>query len=112
MSIRIVFVALFSAALLSSCSSETPSDVRTEVSRPLKEAVYLSYQLSPDKSAIRAKLNQAASVPNLNSDEQNKIRTVVAIVRSRVQNAAGGPAGNDISAPPDYSQYRVNTGFR
>ena len=96
MSTRIVFVALFSAALLSSCSSETPSDVRTEVSRPLNEAVKLSYQF-PDNPAIRAKLNQAASVPNLNKDEQDKIRKVKALLVSKLENRAGGPAGNDIS---------------
>jgi len=96
MSIRIVFVAQFSAALLSSCSSGAPSDVRTEVSRPLKEAVYLSYQF-PDNSAISAKLTQAASVPNLNKDEQDKIRKVKAFLISQKWNRAGGTAGNDIS---------------
>jgi hypothetical protein len=96
MSTRHIFAAIFSAALLSSCSSETPSDVRPEVAQPLKEAVYLSYQF-PGERAIRAKLNQAASVPNLNKDEQDKIRKVTAFLNSQVRNRAGGPAANDIS---------------
>ena len=96
MSIRIVFAALVSAALLSSCSSETPSDVRTEVSRPLNEAILLSYQF-PTSDTIEAKLNQTASVPNLNKDEQDKIRKVKAFLVSKLENRAGGPAANDIS---------------
>ena len=93
---RHIFAALVSAALLSSCSSETPSNVRTEVSRPLNEAVLLSYQF-PDNPTITAKLNQAASVPNLNKDEQDKIRNVKVFLVHKLQNRAGGPAANDVS---------------
>ena len=92
----LLFSALFSAALLSSCSSDTPSDVRTEVSRPLNEAVLLSYQ-SPENPTITAKLNQAVSVPNLNRDEQDQIRKVKVFLVHKLQNRAGGPAANDIS---------------
>jgi len=96
MNIRPIYIPLFSAALLSSCSSGTPSDVRPEVSRPLNEAVLLSYQ-SPENPTITAKLNQAASVANLNSDEQDKIRNVKAFLVHKLENRAGGPAANDIS---------------
>jgi hypothetical protein len=96
MSTRLVYAALVSAALLSSCSSQTPSDVRPEVSRPLSEAVTLSYQMGTNAGSM-AKLNQAASVPNLNKDERDKIRKVKSFVVSQEWNRAGGPAGNDIS---------------
>jgi len=96
MSTRLVIAALVSAALLSSCSSQTPSDVRPEVSRPLNEAVLLSSQMG-NKAGIMAKLNQAASVPNLNKDEQDKIRKIKSFVVSQEWNRAGGPAANDIS---------------
>lgn len=72
MSTRIVFVTLFSAAILSSCSS--PSEIRPEVAQPLNEARLLANGWTTDKVAIMAKLNQAASVPNLNSDERRQIR--------------------------------------
>jgi hypothetical protein len=81
MSIRIAFVALISAALLSSCSSS--SDVRPEVARPLDEARVLANGGS-DKAAIMAQLNQAASVPNLNKDERHQIRATGEYALARV----------------------------
>ena len=97
MSARIIFVTLFSAALLSSCSS--PSDIRPEVAQPLDEARLLANGWS-DRAAVIAKLNQAASVPNLNKDEQDKIRatTIYALAR----NGAGpipGPEDRDTTVP-------------
>lgn len=83
MSTRIVFGALFSAALLVSYSSAMAADVRPEVARPLDEARILANGWS-DKAAIMAKLDQAASVPNLNKDEQDKIRTTTIYALSRV----------------------------
>jgi hypothetical protein len=74
--------ALVSAALLSSCAP-LHSDIRPEVARPLKEAMHLSGYWRPNKAAIRAKLNQAASVPNLNGDEQKRIQTTAAIVLAK-----------------------------
>ena len=96
MSTRIVSVTLFSAALLSSCSSPVPADIRPEVARPLDEARLLANGWA-DRAVIMAKLNQAASVPNLNKDEQDKIRKVNAFVVSQEWNRAGGTAGNDVS---------------
>ena len=85
MSTRIVSVTLFSAALLSSCSSPMPADIRPEVARPLDDARLLANGWA-DRAAVRAKLNQAASVPNLNKDEQDKIRatTIYALARNGV----------------------------
>jgi hypothetical protein len=94
MSTRLVFAALFSAALLSSCSSETPSDIRPEVAQPLMEAAMLAHR--GDQTFIMVKLNQAASVPNLNKDEQDKIRKVTAFLDSKLRNQPGSPVGNDI----------------
>jgi hypothetical protein len=97
MSIRIVFVSLFSAALLSSCSSATPSDVRPEVAQPLKEVSHLVRAVRPDRAAIMAKLNQAESVPNLNSDERHQI--VLAKRDIRVLIGPGIPVGADSGEP-------------
>jgi hypothetical protein len=84
MRVQIVSITLFSA-LLSSCSSATPSDVRPEVAQPLDEARLLANGWA-DRAAVRAKLNQAASVHNLNKDEQDKIRatTIYALARNGV----------------------------
>jgi hypothetical protein len=84
MSTRLVYATLVSAVLLSSCASPTPTNVRPEVAQPLNEAVHLSGYWTPDKVAILAKFNQAASVPNLNSDEQNKVSNTRAIIVARV----------------------------
>jgi hypothetical protein len=101
MSIRIALVALISAALLSSCSSS--SDVRPEVARPLDEARVLANGGS-DKAAIMAKLNQAASVPNLNKDERHQIRAIGEYALARPVNryvatmplqSDAGPAGGN-----------------
>jgi hypothetical protein len=82
MSTRLVFVTLVSAALLASCAPLHP-DIRPEVAKPLNEAMHLSGYWTPNRDAIMAKLNQAASVPNLNSDEQNKIRATAAIALAK-----------------------------
>jgi hypothetical protein len=100
MSTRFVSLTLLSAALLGSCAPLRPG-IRPEVAQPLNEAVHLSGYWSPDGTAIMAKLNQAASVPNLNSDEQNKIRdttiaTLARIPRNAFWNVPGGQSG----APP------------
>jgi|KBSSwiStaDraftv2_1062776.scaffolds.fasta_scaffold3869898_1 hypothetical protein len=73
MSTRIVFISisLFSA-LLSSYSSAIAADIRPEVAQPLDQARVL-VNGGADKAAIVVKLNQAASVPNLNSDERHQI---------------------------------------
>jgi len=82
MSTRIVFISLFSA-LLSSYSSAIAADIRPEVAQPLDEARVLANGWSA-KAVVMAKLNQAASVPNLNKDEQDKVRatTIYALARS------------------------------
>jgi hypothetical protein len=82
MSTRIVSITLLSAVLLSSYP-----DVRPEVAQPLNEAMHLSGYWSPNKAAIMAKLNQAASMPNLTSDEQYKISAAAAIALAK------GPQG-------------------
>lgn len=112
MSTRVILVTLFSAVLLSLCSTPTPNDIRPEVAQPLNEALHLSGYWSPNKAAIVAKLNQASSVPNLNSDERSKIHDTATIVLAKVR----GPSRSDAemnrdSRPywdpqqrPDYSQ--------
>ena len=84
MSTRLVSVTLLSAALLSSCAPLHP-DIRPEVAQPLDEARLLANGWA-DRAAVRAKLHQAASVPNLNKDEQDKIRatTIYALARNGV----------------------------
>jgi hypothetical protein len=90
MSTRIVFATIFSAALLSSYSSAIAADVRPEVARALNEARVLANGWS-DKAAAMAKINQAASVPNLNKDEQDKIRatTIYALARQALPRPYG-----------------------
>ena len=106
MSTRFVFATLISAVLLSSYSSAMAADVRPEVSGPLDEARILANGWS-DNAAVMAKLNQAASVPNLNKDEQDKIRatTSYALARAGWLRAAGGERGapqtETIYAPAD-----------
>ena len=111
MRVPIISAALLSAALLGSCAP-IPADVRPEVAQPLNEALHLSGYWTPDRAAIMAKLNQAESVPNLNSDEQSKIRATTAIVLANVQglpqsdaemNRDGQPY-YDPQQRPDYSQ--------
>ena len=97
MSTRFVSVMLFSAALLGSCAPLHP-DIRPEVSRPLNEAMHLSGYWTPNRAAITAKLNQAVSVPNLNSAEQIKIRdttiaTLARVPRNGLWNIPGGQSG-------------------
>jgi len=82
MSTRLVSTTLLSVALLGSCAPLHP-DVRPEVAQPLDEARVLANGWSA-KAVVMAKLNQAASVPNLNKDEQDKVRatTIYALARS------------------------------
>ena len=91
----LIFSALFSAALLSSCSS--PADIRPEVAQPLEKARALANGWS-DKAGVIAKLNQAASVPNLSKDEQDQIRatTIYALARA---GSGGGIPGSQPGAP-------------
>jgi hypothetical protein len=102
MSTRIIFVTLLSVALLSSCTPLHP-DIRPEVAEPLNEAVHLSGYWTPNRAAIMAKLNQAASVPNLNSDEQKRIHDTAAIALAKgPQPIRGGgdfQNGNELQSP-------------
>jgi len=109
MSTRLVSVTLLSAALLSSCAPLHP-DIRPEVAQPLDEARLLANGWS-NRAVVMAKLNQAASVPNLNRDEQDKIRatTIYALAR----NGFGGVPGGESGAVPakDTAQSSVNAVF-
>jgi len=109
MSTRLVSVTLLSAALLSSCAPLHP-DIRPEVAQPLDEARLLANGWS-NRAVVMAKLNQAASVPNLNRDEQDKIRatTIYALAR----NGFGGVPGGESGAVParDTPQSSVNAVF-
>jgi hypothetical protein len=64
-----------------------------------------------NRAVVMAKLNQAASVPNLNRDEQDKIRatTIYALAR----NGFGGVPGGESGAVParDTAQSSVNAVF-
>jgi hypothetical protein len=82
MSTPFVFAALVSAALLCSHSARA-ADIRPEVARPLDDARVLANGWS-DKALVLAKLNQAASVPNLSKDEQEKIRATTIYALARV----------------------------
>ena len=90
----LIFSALFSAALLSSCSS--PADIRPEVAQPLEKARLLANGWS-DKAVVIAELNQAAAVPHLNKDEQEQIRatTIYALAHA----GSGGIPGSQPGAP-------------
>jgi len=119
MSTRIVFVTLFSAALLSSYSSAMAADVRAEVSQPLNEARVLANGGS-DKVAIVAKLSQAASVSNLNSDERNQIVVTRDYAISRVGRLVPDTGGtwrewhdaHPVTSRPNYWQTQGYTGLR
>lgn len=108
MSTRFVFAAPVFAALLGACSSP-PSDIRPEVAQPLNEARVLANGWS-DKAAVMAKLNQAAAVPNLNQDEQDKIHAtaIYALARNGYRSIPGSQSG----APQRemMPQSSVNTG--
>lgn len=99
MIMRIVSVTLVSAALLASCAP-SHSGMRPEVVQPLNEARVLANGWG-DKAGVMAKLNQAASVPNLNKDELHQIRATGEYALTRVGNgyAATMPLQSD-SAPP------------
>ena len=89
--------ALFGAALLSACSSAMPADIRHEVAGPLFDA-RLRASHGDGRAAIMAKLNQAASVPNLNKDEVHEIR----ITGEHIFARAADPYG--AIAPPLFSE--------
>jgi len=88
MSTRIVLISLFSVALFSSYSSAIAADIRPEVARPLDDARVMVNGWSA-RAAIMAKLDQAASVPNLSKEEQAKIRatTIYALGRFHHESA-------------------------
>lgn len=112
MRIRFVFATLLSAGLLGSCSS--PSDIRPEVAQPLNEARVLANG-GGDRSAIMAKINQAASVPNLSGDERQQIVITRDYALSRAGRFAGGavvPTEHGIQNSPNYSQTLGYTGLR
>ena len=118
MSTRIIFAALFSTALLSSFSSAMAADIRPEVSQPLNEARVLANGAA-DKAAIVAKLNQAASVPNLNSDERHQIVATRDYAVSRVgrfadyhQQQRDERDARPLTSTPNYSQRLGYTGLR
>jgi len=92
---HIVSVTLLSAALLASCAPLHPG-MRPEVAQPLNEARVLANGWG-DKAVVIAKLNQAASVPDLNTDEENEIRatTIYALARA----GSGGIPGAQPGAP-------------
>ena len=96
MSARIISFTLISAVLLASHSSAMAADIRPEVAQPLDKARLLANGWG-DKTAIMAKLNQAAAVPNLNKDEQEQIRatTIYALAHA----GSGGIPGSQPGAP-------------
>jgi len=97
MSTRIVFISLFSA-LLSSYSSAIAADIRPEVAQPLDEARILANGWSGN-AAVIAKLNQAASVPNLNSDERHQIVVTRDYALARVGHGGIPGAQSGVVAP-------------
>src|SRR4051812_5703011 len=99
MSTRIVYATLIFAALLSSYSSAIAAGVRPEVARPLNEARVLANGWS-DKAVVMAKLNQAASVPNLNRDERHQIVITRDYALARVGHGSSVP-GAESSVQPN-----------
>jgi|GEM_PF-2260776 len=97
MSARIISFTLISAVLLASHSSAMAADIRPEVAQPLDKARLLANGWG-DKAAIIAKLNQAASVPNLNKDEQDQIRAITIYALARA-GSGGGIPGSQPGAP-------------
>ena len=83
MGTRLVYATLVSAVLLSSYSSAIAAPIRSEVARPLDEARVLANGWG-DRATVMAKLNQAASIPNLNKDERRQIRVIGEYVLARV----------------------------
>jgi hypothetical protein len=78
-------------------------NVRPEVAQPLNDAVHLSGYWTPNRAAIVAKLDQAASVPNLNSDEQKQIQTTAAVALAKIPQPIRGGGdlqnGNELQTP-------------
>jgi hypothetical protein len=116
MRVHIISATLLFGTLLSSCSSAVPADIRPEVARPLNEARVLA-NAGSDKAAIMAKLNKAAAVSNLNSDERQQIRSTGEYALARAGRVSGGPPGASDAQmgrqlPPDYSQTLGYTGLR
>ena len=104
MIMRIVSITLLSAALFSSYSSAIAADIRPEVARPLNDARVLANGWG-DRAAIMAKLNQAASVPNLSKDELHQIRATgeYAFARAAGRGYVATMALQSDSAPPSTS---------
>lgn len=100
MSTRIISFTLISAVLLASYSSAMAADIRPEVAQPLDKARVLANGWG-DKAAIIAKLNQAASVPNLSRDEQEQIRAITIYALARAGNGNGDFTNwGSVSEPP------------
>jgi len=97
MSTRLVSTTLLSVALLGSCAPLHP-DVRPEVAQPLDEARVLANGWSA-KAVVMAKLNQAASVPNLNSDERHQIVVTRDYALARVGHGGIPGAQSGVVAP-------------
>jgi hypothetical protein len=91
----IVSATLLSAALLASCAPSHPG-MRPDVVQPLNEARVLANGWG-DKAVVIAKLNQAASVPNLSTDEENEIRATAIYALARA--GSGGSPGAQPGAP-------------
>jgi hypothetical protein len=118
MSTRLVFATLISAALFSSYSSAIAAAIRPEVAQPLNEARLLANGWG-DKAAIVAKLNQAASISNLTSDERHQIVVTRDYAISRVGQFAPDTraqwrdwhAAHPLTSTPNYSQTLGYTGL-
>ena len=106
MSTRLVSAALFSAVLLSSYSSAIAAPIRPEVARPLDEAKVLANGWG-DKATVIAKLNQAASVPNLNKDERHQIRAIGDYALARVGRGNFPNSGGAVEPPPAVGYTRL-----
>ena len=108
MSARLACATLVSAVLLCSYSAAIAADVRPEVGRPLDEARVLANGWA-DRAAIMAKLNQAASIPDLNKAEQDKIRAVTIYALARAGH--GGIPGTESGMQPsrDTAQSSINS---
>ena len=108
-----VFAGLVSAALLSSPASAIAADIRPEVARPLDDARVLANGWS-DKAPVLAKLNQAASVPNLSKDEQQKIRatTIYALARVGYRGIPGAESSVQTRDTPPQSSITATFPYR
>lgn len=81
---RTLFAMLLTAIALSSCASPMPADVRPEVAQPLNQAIHLA-DLGKPEAQVMAKLDQAASVPNLNNDERYQIQETKTLMFAKLR---------------------------